>query len=78
MNEYEFKNHDYTCNSHIEHDCDCEESRSPAGSIPAEAIADAILGNYAVLAHDGNMLKGEHYWVKRDELIETIEAEIGD
>jgi len=40
----------------------------------AEKVADEILGNYSVLAHDGSGLRGEHYWVREKELAEHLES----
>lgn len=38
-------------------------------------IAQEILNNYGVLAHDGNMLNGEHYWViTKEELAECFQC----
>lgn len=64
--------------------CDCKKTtnlsnsaRTP-GSVTeqAEKIAKDILDDYMVLAHDGNGLNGECYWVEWKELAEAIKHAI--
>ena len=54
-----------------------EPPRSPGCSTATpESIANAILGEYSVLSHDGGGIDGEHYWVDTDELATLIRQEI--
>ena len=42
----------------------------------ALAIAEELMCDYSILAHDGNLLAGEHYWVDLDELTIYIDDSI--
>lgn len=42
----------------------------------SKELADTLLNTYLIIAHDGNGLKGEHYFVEQDELTSVIEQEV--
>ncbi len=38
----------------------------------ATSIAEELCCDFSILNHDGNLLKGEHYWVGLEELTDYI------
>lgn len=43
-----------------------------AGSNLATSIAEELCCDFSILNHDGNLLKGDHYWVGLEELTEYL------
>ena len=61
-------------------ECLKEQKREPlpvrsgsAGLNLALAIAKELVCDFSILNHDGNLMKGEHYWVDLDELKDYLE-----
>lgn len=48
-------------------------SAQSAGSNLALVIAEELVCDFSILNHDGNLTKGEHYWVGLDELKDYLE-----